>query len=249
MCTGRLCRFVLESDWRSVRLLLLVSIEWIYIMIEIPIFPLNTVLFPGAPLHLRIFEERYKKMVNLCLQEQRPFGVALIRNGMEAYGPLAEPFHIGCSAEIVHVEPLNDGKLNLIAIGKERIRILTFDSVTQPFLMGKAKIYPILNSDPAGAAEQASMLRSQFEQLIILISRAGGSQFDLTHLPQDGVSLAFLAAAVLQISPLEKQELLSMEQTGKLIHQLRSLYRRELALMQAVLADVQSLQAGGFSKN
>ncbi len=78
-------------------------------MFEIPLFPLNTVLFPGTPIHLHIFEERYKQMINLCLQEQRPFGVVLIRNGMEALGPLAEPFHIGCTAEIAHVERLEDG--------------------------------------------------------------------------------------------------------------------------------------------
>ena len=61
-------------------------------MQEIPLFPLNTVLFPNAPLRLHIFEERYKRMVNDCLAEKQPFGVVLIRHGLEALGPLAEPF-------------------------------------------------------------------------------------------------------------------------------------------------------------
>ena len=218
-------------------------------MFEIPLFPLNTVLFPGTPIHLHIFEERYKQMINLCLQEQRPFGVVLIRNGMEALGPLAEPFHIGCTAEIAHVERLEDGRMNLVAVGQERIRVLSFDNRTQPYLLGKVRAYPLTNPDPAGVAAHAVILRRQFEQLVELLSRAGSSQLDLSQLPQDGVSLAFLAAAVLQISPLQKQELLSIERADILLDRLQLLYRRELTLMQTVMSDVNSLQAGGFSRN
>jgi Lon protease-like protein len=218
-------------------------------MFEIPLFPLNAVLFPGAPIHLHIFEDRYKQMINLCLQEKRSFGVVLIRNGMEALGPLADPFHIGCSAEIAHVERLEDGRMNLVAVGQERIRILSFDNQTQPYLVGKVRAYPLTNSDPTALAAQAALLRRQFEQLILLLSRAGGSQLDLSQLPQDGIALAFIAAAVLQISPLQKQELLSIERADKLLDRLQLLYRRELTLMQTVMADVKSLQAGGFSRN
>jgi Lon protease-like protein len=218
-------------------------------MFEIPLFPLNTVLFPGTPIQLHIFEERYKQMINLCLQEQRPFGVVLIRNGMEALGPLAEPFHIGCTADIAQVQRLEDERMNLVAVGQERIRILSIDNQTQPYLVGKVRAYPLTISNHAGVAAQAVQLRRQLEQLVELLSRAGGSQLDLSQLLQEGVSLAFLAAAVLQISPLQKQELLSIERADKLLDRLQFLYRRELTLMQTVMADVKSLQAGGFSRN
>jgi hypothetical protein len=79
--------------------------------------------------------------------------------------------------------------------------------------------------------------------------QANKNPLDLSQLPQDGVSLAFMAAAVLQISPQQKQELLSVDRAENLIDQLLALYRRELALMGAVLADNNSLQAGGFSIN
>ncbi len=218
-------------------------------MFDIPLFPLNTVLFPGTPLHLHIFEERYKQMINLCLQEQRPFGVALIRNGMEALGPLAEPFHIGCTASIAQVDRLDDGRMNLVAVGQERIRILSFDSQAQPYLVGKARSYPLSNPDPENVAQRAVLLRRQLGQLVDMLARAGGSSLDLGQLPREGVPLAFFAAAVLQISPLQKQELLSIERADRLLDRLQLLYRRELALMQATMADVQSLQAGGFSRN
>ena len=60
-------------------------------MVEIPLFPLNTVLFPNMPLSLHIFEPRYKIMVEQCLSREEPFGVALIQKGREALGPLPEP--------------------------------------------------------------------------------------------------------------------------------------------------------------
>jgi len=82
-------------------------------MEEIPIFPLNTVLFPGTDLHLHIFEERYKVMVAECIENGSPFGIVLIKKGLEAFDLQVEPFHIGCTAAIRKVEKLQDGKKNV----------------------------------------------------------------------------------------------------------------------------------------
>jgi uncharacterized protein len=99
------------------------------------------VLFPGTPISLHIFEERYKLMITSILRETRTFGVVLIRNGMEAQGPLATPYDMGCTARIVHVEHLQDGRMNLVAVGEDRFRILRtyFD---QPYLTGDIEIIP-----------------------------------------------------------------------------------------------------------
>jgi Lon protease-like protein len=218
-------------------------------MFELPLFPLNTVLFPGTPIHLHIFEERYKRMIGLCLQESRPFGVVLIRSGLEATGPLAETYPIGCTAQIAQVERLEGGRLNIVAIGQERVRIFSFDASTQPYLLGQAQVYPLENPDPAGLELPASRLRRQFERFVKLLLQSGSDQVDLSQLPQDVTSLAYLAAAVLQLAPLQKQELLAMDRADRLIDSLQRIYQRELSLMRAVLSDADSLQAGGFSRN
>src|SRR5205814_5524803 len=83
------------------------------------LFPLNTVLFPGMPLPLHIFEERYKLMIGRCLEEERPFGVVLIQSGPEV-GGTAVPHRVGTTAHIAAVRRLDDGRMNLIAIGQER---------------------------------------------------------------------------------------------------------------------------------
>jgi Lon protease-like protein len=83
---------------------------------EIPLFPLNTVLFPGMPLPLHIFEDRYKGMINQSIQEATPFGVVLIREGAEV-GDTAIPYDVGTSAFVTQVERLPDGRMNINTVG------------------------------------------------------------------------------------------------------------------------------------
>ena len=76
----------------------------------IALFPLHTVLFPGGPLPLRIFETRYTDMVRRCMREQQPFGVVLIQEGDEA-GEVATTATVGCTARIADFHTLQDGFL------------------------------------------------------------------------------------------------------------------------------------------
>lgn len=88
----------------------------------IPLFPLNTVLFPGGPLKLRIFEPRYVDMIGRCMREDAGFGVALIVEGVEAGGP-AKTANVGTLARIVDFEQLKGGLLGITAHGGQRFRI------------------------------------------------------------------------------------------------------------------------------
>jgi uncharacterized protein len=89
---------------------------------ELPLFPLNTVLFPGGPLPLRIFETRYTDMVRRCTREQRPFGVLLIQEGEEA-GPVATTATVGCSARIADFYTMQDGLLGISCVGERKFRV------------------------------------------------------------------------------------------------------------------------------
>ena len=94
-------------------------------MFEIPLFPLNTVMFPDMPMPLHIFEDRYKLMIKTCIEEKRPFGIVLIREGTAENGPLATPHDIGCTVEITQVQTMEDGRMLIMVIGQERFRILS----------------------------------------------------------------------------------------------------------------------------
>jgi Lon protease-like protein len=88
----------------------------------IPLFPLHTVLFPGGPLPLRIFETRYTDMVRRCAREQAPFGVVLIEEGAEA-GEVATTATVGCSARIADFYTMQDGLLGISCVGERKFSV------------------------------------------------------------------------------------------------------------------------------
>jgi Lon protease-like protein len=89
---------------------------------DLPLFPLNTVLLPGGRLPLRIFEPRYLDMVRDCMREGTGFGVCLILDGSEAGRP-ATPARFGTEARIVDFDTLDDGLLGITAEGTARVRV------------------------------------------------------------------------------------------------------------------------------
>lgn len=92
------------------------------VMPTLPLFPLHAVLFPDGPLKLRIFEARYVDMIGRCMRENTSFGVALIREGVEAGGE-ARTVKMGTSARIVDFEQLQDGLLGITAVGERCFNI------------------------------------------------------------------------------------------------------------------------------
>ena len=88
----------------------------------ISLFPLHTVLFPGGPLPLRIFETRYTDMVRRCMREQQPLGVVLIQEGEEA-GPVATTATVGCSARIADFHTMKDGLLGISCVGERKFSV------------------------------------------------------------------------------------------------------------------------------
>ena len=132
---------------------------------DIPLFPLNTVLFPGNTIPLHIFEERYKQMIGDCIAEKRPFGVVLIREGEEVGGS-AEPFEVGTTARVVEAQTLDDGKLNITCLGLQRFRVLGIRR-REPYLVGDVEILKF-DDEPDGAPIAGD------RELSDLAARAGG---------------------------------------------------------------------------
>src|SRR5215471_4610884 len=102
---------------------------------EIPVFPLpNLVLFPHIVVPLHIFEERYKAMINGCIERSEVFGLVLLRSGAEEESE--ETIHrVGVTARIVEVERLDEGRMNILCEGERRFRIYRFTQQT-PFWKG-----------------------------------------------------------------------------------------------------------------
>lgn len=216
-------------------------------MQELPLFPLNTVLFPGMPLRLHIFEERYKLMIHSCIRQSQPFGVVLIKEGAEALGPLAEPHTVGCTARIASVEQLEEGQMNILAIGRERFRIISLDH-DLPYLVGRVERYPLHDGDPVAQEDAARRLRPWITNYMDVLSALDDIELDADQLPADPAALALVAATLLQVPQRQKQGLLATDSVVDLLNTMRALYRREVAFVrEMVTQDLEDL--GSFSLN
>ena len=177
---------------------------------ELPLFPLNTVLFPYAELYLHIFETRYKEMVHLCLKEDRAFGVVLIRSGSEI--DRAEPYLVGTAVKIVGVHSYEDGRMDIHVRGERRFRIRDMDE-DQLFLVGKVE--PVVVLEVEEDSEAQSLLALAKDEVEALIQKVfARKEFDVQVVfPTDPVALSFAIANLLPMENLEKQRLLETTDT------------------------------------
>lgn len=204
-------------------------------MVELPLFPLNSVLFPGMPLKLHIFEERYKLMINECIEQQTPFGVVLIESGAEAQGPLARPHVIGCTAHIAQVQRLPFGRMNIVANGRERFRIKMVYA-NKPYLVGEVEYIPLAADQTLDAHPYTENVRRLLKKYLTILENAGQLHFDDTQLPKDTISLAYLGAVILQAELEDKQKLLEAKTTLDMLQNLSGLYRREVSFLEIMLS-------------
>ena len=198
--------------------------------IELPLFPLNTVLFPGQILPLHIFEDRYRLMIRRCLADDTPFGVALIRQGREV-GETATPHPVGTVARIIESAYLPDGNMNIITVGVERFRIvrLLYD---QPYLRGRVEPLPLIEADkPSADSSLVRRVRDLTIRYVELIAQAAGLQIQLDQVPDVPLQIGYLAAVAMQIDNREKQALLSATSLKEILSLELTLLNRENALL------------------
>ena len=171
----------------------------------VALFPLHTVLFPGGPLPLRIFETRYTDMVRRCMREQQPFGVVLIQEGDEA-GPVATTATVGCSARIVDFYTLKDGFLGISCVGDRKFRVLRVWRAPDGLNMGEVTW---LEAEPAHA------LPEEYERLGDTVRRAVdelAQQYQ--HVEKHFDDAAWVGARLTELLPIElndKQVLLELD--------------------------------------
>jgi Lon protease-like protein len=170
----------------------------------VPIFPLNTVLFPGAVLPLRIFETRYMDMAKECLRSSSVFGVCLIREGAEVGAP-AVPEPIGCLARIGECDMEELGILKVRAEGLERFRIVSRDVNKQGLVVGEIERIASESdgADAQGLPECADFLRK-------VIAGIGPGRFNEPFEFDDATWVSFRLAEILPLRNDVKQRLLEL---------------------------------------
>jgi len=198
------------------------------------IFPLNTVLFPGAALSLHIFEPRYKQMVSECLEGGEAFGVCLIREGNEAGDPNVLTYEIGTTAEIDEVKPLEGGRYYISTVGRRRFRVEHVVS-REPYLLVDVEYLDEENvTDPEKVNALVGEIRSVFRQYLRLLVLFSGMQADIA-LPEDPLDASFLIGDALQVADSMKQRLLEVCDTEQRLKVELGFLRRLLPQLRALL--------------
>lgn len=201
---------------------------------ELPLFPLNTVLFPGMVLPLHIFEPRYQEMIQHCLEAELPFGVVLIAHGHEVGGP-AIPHKIGTAARILRVDRQPEGRMNITTVGTQRFRILELDH-SRSYLQARVAHYPVINGSTRLAHEMAQRVRPKIVDYVELLSKASRTNLKFGRLPEDPTTLAFLVAIALQVNNDVKQQLLELPGVPEILDRERYLLSCELLLLEHMIA-------------
>ena len=210
---------------------------------DLPLFPLDTVLFPGMVLPLHIFEERYKLMVNRCLDEERPFGVLLAGESGDAS---ATPYRVGTTTSIARVSRLDDGRMNLVTIGGERFRLLDIRH-DGPYLVGTAQPWPLGGESDSEARGQVEPVRRHFRRYLDMLDEAEGHKISINTVPTDPHALALLVAIALQVPKPQKQRLLEQATIPEMLASEQVMLKREHLLLDYVIRTQQEQWEGGFS--
>jgi uncharacterized protein len=183
------------------------------------IFPLGTVLFPGAALPLRIFEQRYIEMTKTCIRDDRPFGVCLIKEGREV-GDAALPQAVGCLATIEHWDMPQMGMFHLLARGRDRFRLIESRAAKNGLITGVIERLP--PDSPADAVDDTCR-----RVLEMIIERVDVKQFEKPFQLDDASWVGFRLAEVLPLDMRMKQELLEMTEAAARLSRIRALLMEE----------------------
>ncbi|WP_327684750.1 LON peptidase substrate-binding domain-containing protein [Streptomyces sp. NBC_00467] len=223
---------------------------------RLPLFPLNSVLFPGLVLPLNVFEERYRALMRELLKtdesEPRRFAVVAIRDGREVAptlpgmpdqtavperGPTAgfgddpvQAFHpVGCIADAATIRERDDGSFEVLATGTTRIRLLSIDA-SGPFLTAEVEELPEETGDGAGALAEGVLraFRSYQKRLAGARERSLSTGADL---PDEPSVVSYLVAAAAVLDTPAKQRLLEAKDTAARLREELTLLRAETAVI------------------
>lgn len=188
---------------------------------DIPLFPLDAVLFPGGPLGLRIFEQRYLQMVRDCARDQSCFGICLILKGGETGAP-ASPAAVGTLARITDFYSQPDGLLGISVEGGARFRVLRTRVRDNGLVRGDVRCWP--DEPVVPVAPEFGLLADILERLV---EQAGGWWRDAPRERYDDASwVGFRLAEFLPLKPTERQQLLELTDPLERLRVLRDVLPR-----------------------
>ncbi|HEX8501333.1 MAG TPA: LON peptidase substrate-binding domain-containing protein [Pyrinomonadaceae bacterium] len=190
---------------------------------ELPLFPLPLVLFPGVPLPLHIFEERYRRLLADVRASNSLFGLSYFapEEAPEGRPPAG---HVGCATEVVEVQPLPDGRSNIMTVGVARYRVEGYVERGDPYLVALVEFFEDEEDDAEVVARRAGEVTEMFMRIARAMRTANDERGALPELPEgDPERLSFIVAAVVEMDAEAKQRLLELRSTAERLRRLYTL--------------------------
>lgn len=208
---------------------------------QLPLFPLNTVMFPGVSVPLHVFEDRYRALVHHLLtisdKSLRLFGIVAIREGYEVGQPHlshVQSLHkVGCVVQMTSVEPHPDGRFDIEVVGRQRMRVDGVDT-SGSFLVGEVETLTERASTSNDTAQEAARTLETFEEYRRRLSDMQGGEMLDGVLPRDPEYLSYSLAATCLLTLQERQALLESETTLDRLVMLRHALKEEMRAMRAI---------------
>ncbi|MEJ3654299.1 LON peptidase substrate-binding domain-containing protein [Actinomycetes bacterium KLBMP 9759] len=201
----------------------------------LPLFPLGTVLMPGATLPLHIFEPRYRQLTVDLVTGAAPakqFGVVAVREGWTADDDGIDGLHdVGCTAELRDVTKLPDGRYDIITRGARRFRLLELDAEAKPYLMGTVEYLP--DAECADAGDLTRMLIASARDAHRRYCATAWKQGEWSE-PEADVEVATLPhmlAADCLLPMADRQRLLEQTSPTERLRMVRAMLARETGLL------------------
>ncbi len=201
----------------------------------VPVFPLGTVLMPGALLPLHIFEPRYRQLTIDLVTGAVPdkeFGVVAVREGWTPDDDGAEGLHaVGCTAQLRDVRRLPDGRFDIVSRGARRFRLLDIDAESKPYLMGSVEFLP--DGDPEPGEDLTSMLVAAARDAHRRYCATAWKSDDWSEPDADITSdhLPHVLAADCLLPLTDRQSLLEQTSPTERLRMVRLLLARETGLL------------------
>ncbi len=205
-------------------------------MTQVPLFPLNTVMFPGVVTPLHIFEERYRTLVRDLLTIEAVFdrviGVIAIREGYEVGEHGMQSVHrVGTLVQLTEVEAYDDGRFDIEVIGRQRLRVIDSDN-SGPYLLGDVELLP--DTDEPGAAADAEATLATFERYRQFLSELRGGPVLAGEMPSDPAYLSYALASTCLLTLPQRQALLEADTAVDRLAKLRRTLHDEMRAMRAL---------------
>jgi Lon protease-like protein len=191
---------------------------------ELPLFPLPLVLFPGVPLPLHIFEERYRRMLEDVRVSNNLFGLSYFDPNALGAGERPGAGHVGCATEVVEVQTMPDGRSNILTVGVVRYRVAEYVESGDPYLVARVEFFEDEGGDAAVLRKRAGEVAEMFARIARAMRSINDERGALPELPlEDPERLSFLVAAVVEMEADAKQELLELRSTAERLRRVYAL--------------------------